>query len=145
MNKITFDELINISKNHFKTIEDFQIYMAQKLQETELSNTHKEVLDAKTLEVNENSENYISLKELKSNLVRKEIILEEKTLASLKIQAEKEGEKIINYMERVLKEKANEFELTDDYKIMMDNLLDKHDKGQLEYISKEDFFKKIKR
>ena len=48
-------------------------------------------------------------------------------------------------MERVLKEKANEFELTDDYKIMMDNLLDKHDKGQLEYTSKEDFFKKIKR
>ncbi|WP_339884005.1 hypothetical protein [Polaribacter vadi] len=142
MNKITFDEPINISKNHFKTIEDFQIYMAQKLQEIELSNTHKEVLDAKTLEVNEN---YISLKELKSNLVRKEIILEEKTLASLKIQAEKEGEKIINYMERVLKEKANEFELTDDYKIMMDNLLDKHDKGQLEYISKEDFFKKMKR
>ncbi len=145
MNTITFDEPINISKNHFKTIEDFQIYMAQKLQKTELSKSHKEVLDAKTLEVNENSENYISLKELKSNLVRKEITLEEKTLASLKIQAEKEGEKTINYMERVLKEKANEFELTDDYKIMMDNLLDKHDKGQLEYTSKEDFFKKIKR
>ena len=58
MNTITFDEPINISKNHFKTIEDFQIYMAQKFQETELSNSHKEVLDAKTLEVNENSENY---------------------------------------------------------------------------------------
>lgn len=145
MNTITFDELIDLPKNHFKNLKEFQLYMIEKLQETQLSSSHKEILDSRISEVQENPENYISSKELKSNLVRKEITIEKETLASLKIQAKREGEKIINYMEKVLKEKANMFELTDDYKIMMDDLLEKHDKGKLEYVSKEDFFKQIKR
>lgn len=71
MNTITFDEPINISKNHFKTIEDFQLHIVQKLQDAELSKTHKEIIDARILEVNENPENYISLKELKTSIKRK--------------------------------------------------------------------------
>ncbi len=71
MNTISFDEPINISKNHFKTLEDFQLYMVQKLQKSDLSDTHKEILDNRILEVNENPENYISLKELKSSIKRK--------------------------------------------------------------------------
>ncbi len=43
-------------------------------------------------------------------------------------------------MEYILKEKANTFELTDEYKAMMDDTLDKHQKGQLKYVSKEEFF-----
>jgi len=66
-------------------------------------------------------------------------------LVLLQIQAEKEGRKLKNYMEHILREKANDFELTDEYKVMMDEMLDKHEKGELNYISKEAFFKRIAR
>ncbi len=71
---------------------------------------------------------------------RKEVSLDNNTIALLQIQAEKQGRKLKNYMEYILKEKANTFELTDEYKAMMNDTLDKHQKGQLKYISKEDFF-----
>ena len=71
MKTISFDEHINISKSHFKTLEDFQLHIVQKLQNSELSENHKEVLDTRILEVNENPENYISLSELKSSIKRK--------------------------------------------------------------------------
>jgi len=145
MKTISFDEPINISKSHFKSLEDFQLYILGKLQKSELSDLHRELLDNRILEANEKPENYSTLKELKSNIEKKEISLEKETVALLKIQAEKNGQKIINYMEKVLKEKANEFELTVNYKSMMDNLLEKHNNGELDYISKEDFFKQIKR
>ncbi len=76
---------------------------------------------------------------------RKEVTLDNETLTLLQIQAEKEGRKLKNYMEHVLREKANDFELTDEYKVMMDEMLDKHGKGELNYISKEEFFKRIAR
>ncbi|MBN4047043.1 hypothetical protein JYU05_00695 [bacterium AH-315-P13] len=76
---------------------------------------------------------------------RKEVTLDNETLTLLQIQAEKEGRKLKNYMEHVLREKANDFELTDEYKVMMDEMLDKHEKGKLNYISKEEFFKRIAR
>lgn len=145
MNTIYFDEPINISKNHFKNLEDFQLYIVKKLQKSELSHAHKEILNNRLLEVNENPENYILLKDLKSNIEKSEIALNKETLTLLKIQAEKVGENLINYMEKVLKEKANEFELSDDYKLMMDDLLEKHNKGELNYISEEAFFKRVKR
>ncbi|APZ45452.1 hypothetical protein BW723_03675 [Polaribacter reichenbachii] len=71
MKTISFDEPINISKSHFKTLEDFQLHIVQKLQNSELSENHKEVLDTRILEVNENPENYISLSELKFSIKRK--------------------------------------------------------------------------
>ena len=52
---------------------------------------------------------------------RKEVTLSIDTLALLQIQAEKEGRKLKNYMEHILREKANSFELTDEYKAMMDD------------------------
>lgn len=79
------------------------------------------------------------------NRKRKEISLDAETIALLQIQAEKEGRKLKNYMEHVLREKANDFELTDEYKLMMDEMLDKHQKGELNYISKEEFFKRTAR
>ncbi len=42
-------------------------------------------------------------------------------------------------MEQILKEKANEFELTEEYKALMDDMLDKHSEGQLKYTQWEDF------
>ena len=77
---------------------------------------------------------------------RKEITLDAQTLSILQIQAEKQGRKLKNYMEQVLKEQANSFELTDDYKAMMDVMLDKHEKGELQYTpweeAKKELFKK---
>lgn len=72
---------------------------------------------------------------------RKEITLDTQTLSILQIQAEKQGRKLKNYMEQILKEQANSFELTDEYKAMMDEMLDKHYNGKLNYISEEEFRK----
>jgi hypothetical protein len=69
---------------------------------------------------------------------RKEITLDNQTLSILQIQAEKQGRKLKNFMEQVLKEQANSFELTDEYKAMMDAMLVKHEKGELKYTSWED-------
>ena len=80
---------------------------------------------------------------LQQQKIRKEISLDNETLELLKIQAEKEGRKLKNYMEHVLKEKANEFELTDEYKAMMDDLLEKHEKGQMNYTSWEEVKKML--
>jgi hypothetical protein len=71
---------------------------------------------------------------------RKEVSLENETLALLQIQAEKEGRKLKNYMEHILREKAKSFEFTKEYKIMMDGMLDKDNKGTLNYISESDFW-----
>ena len=66
---------------------------------------------------------------------RKEVTLSIDTLALLQIQAEKEGRKLKNYMEHILREKANRFELTDEYKAMMDDMLEKHQSVKLNYIN----------
>ena len=73
--------------------------------------------------------------------VRKEITLDSQTLSILQIQAEKQGRKLKNYMEQILKEQANSFEFTDEYQSMMDQMLYKHEKGELKYISEEEFRK----
>ncbi|NQX84950.1 MAG: hypothetical protein HRT67_03435 [Flavobacteriaceae bacterium] len=72
---------------------------------------------------------------------RKEVTLSNNTLALLQIQAEKEGRKLKNYMEHILREKANSFELTDEYKAMMDDMLEKHKNGKLNYINESEFRK----
>lgn len=77
------------------------------------------------------------------NRKRKEVSLDTDTLALLQIQADKEGRKLKNYMEYILREKANDFELTDEYKAMMDDMLDKHEKGALNYTSWEEVKKQI--
>lgn len=70
---------------------------------------------------------------------RKEVKLDPETLAILQIQAEKQGRKLKNYMEQILKERANNFELTEEYKASMDKILDKHYEGKLKYISEDEF------
>ncbi|MGB0788174.1 MAG: hypothetical protein ACPG7E_08075 [Marinirhabdus sp.] len=67
------------------------------------------------------------------NKKRKEVSLDEETCTILQIQAEREGRKLKNYMEHILREKANGFKLTDGYKAMMDEMLHKHEKGELNY------------
>ena len=70
---------------------------------------------------------------------RKEVSLDAQTLAILQIQADRDGRKLKNYMEQILKEKANEFELTEEYKALMDEMLDKHNTGKVTYTSWDDF------
>jgi hypothetical protein len=48
-------------------------------------------------------------------------------------------------MEQILKEKANEFELTEEYKALMDDMLEKHNKGKVSYTSWDDFKAEISR
>ena len=77
------------------------------------------------------------------NRKRKEISLDSDTLALLQIQADIDGRKLKNYMEHILREKANSFELTDEYKAMMDEMLDKHEKGELNYTPWEEVKKQL--
>jgi len=74
---------------------------------------------------------------------RKEISLDSETLAMLQIQAEKQGRKLKNYMEQVLKEKANSFELTAEYKAMMDEILKEHKNGELKFTAWEEAKKEL--
>lgn len=76
-----------------------------------------------------------------SNKKRKEILLDIETVELLQIQAEKEGRKLKNYMEFVLKEKANSIELSDNYKTMMDEML--NHKEKLNFLSEEEFRNKL--
>ena len=71
MKTITFDENLKLEKNHFKTLEDFQIYVVQSQQASDLSNTHKKVLDERLIEAKQNPDNFISLDELKTSIKRK--------------------------------------------------------------------------
>jgi hypothetical protein len=74
---------------------------------------------------------------------RKEISLDSQTLVILQLQADKEGRKLKNYMESVLNEKANNFELTDEYKSLMDEILEKHQNKNIQYSSWDDFKSEI--
>lgn len=67
--------------------------------------------------------------------IRKEVSLDNQTLALLQIQAEKEGRKLKNYLEHILKQKANEFELSNEYKALMDERLNMHEKDKVKYTS----------
>lgn len=68
-----------------------------------------------------------------SNKKRKEISLDQETIELLELQAKSEGRKLKNYMEYILREKANDFQLTEDYKKMMDLTLDNFDKGTINF------------
>ena len=71
MTTISFDENINLNKYHFKTLEDFQLYLIQTSKKSELSPAHKSILDDRLADAKENPENCISLDKLKSSIRRK--------------------------------------------------------------------------
>jgi len=77
------------------------------------------------------------------NRKRKEVSLDESTILLLQIQAKREGRKLKNYMEYILKEQANSLELSDEYKTMMDDILDKKTNGKLDFISESDFREQV--
>ncbi len=71
MTTISFDENIKLNKKHFKNLEDFQMYLVQVFQKTELSDDHKYILDERIADLKENPSDYISLDDLKSSIKRK--------------------------------------------------------------------------
>jgi hypothetical protein len=73
------------------------------------------------------------------NKSRKEVSLDAQTIALLQIQAGREGRNLKNYLEQVLKEKAESFEITEEYKVMMNEMLVKQKNGKLELESWEAF------
>lgn len=80
---------------------------------------------------------------MESQKKRKEVILDEETLALLEEKAKNQGRNLKNYMEFVLREEAFAFEPSDEYKVMMDKMIDNHNKGKTNYTSWEDVKKDI--
>ncbi len=78
--------------------------------------------------------------------VRKEVSLDKKTIEKLKIKAQEDGRNLKNYLEKILIEKANDdFEITDAYIKMIDEMLEKKEKGLINFTSWEDVKKKFNR
>jgi len=82
---------------------------------------------------------------MKSSSKRKEVVLDEEIIEILEFQAKSVGRNLKNYMEFILSEKAHNFQITEDYKTLMDTILDSHTKGKNHYISKEDFFREVQK
>lgn len=74
---------------------------------------------------------------------RKEISLDSETIALLQKQADREGRKLKNYMEYILKEKANSFEVSENYKIHMDAMLEKQQNEALVFTPWRDVKKEL--
>ncbi len=73
----------------------------------------------------------------------KRIQLDNQTLFVLKMQAEKDGRKLKNFIEDLLKEQAEKSKLTPEYKILMDEMLEKHERGEVGYMDWDDFKKTV--
>ena len=73
------------------------------------------------------------------NKQRKEVALDQNTIAILTAQAEKQGRKLKNYMEHVLREQANSLEFSKEYKSMMDAKLELYKKGESNLMSEKEF------
>ncbi|QOW10993.1 hypothetical protein Q73A0000_11805 [Kaistella flava (ex Peng et al. 2021)] len=78
--------------------------------------------------------------------VRKEVSLDKTIIEKLKIKAQEDGRNLKNYLEKVLTEKANDdFEITEDYMKMIDEMLEKKEKGLINFTSWEEVKKKFNR
>ncbi|OBX24289.1 MULTISPECIES: hypothetical protein [Bizionia] len=82
---------------------------------------------------------------MKSTKKRKEVVLDEETLAILEEKAKSQGRNLKNYMEFVLREDANAFEPSEEYKVMMEKMIDDHNSGKSNYMSESEFRKAIKK
>ena len=72
---------------------------------------------------------------MKTSKKRKEVVLEEETLKILQLKADKAGRNLKNYMEFVLQTEAYAFEPSEEYKVMMDKMIENHDSGKTNYTS----------
>lgn len=78
--------------------------------------------------------------------IRKEVSLDKEIVEKLKIKAQEDGRNLKNYLEKILTDKANDdFVVTEGYMKMMDEMLEKKAKGELQFTPWEDVKKKFKR
>ncbi|MGZ5273430.1 MAG: hypothetical protein ACXWCA_03840 [Kaistella sp.] len=78
--------------------------------------------------------------------VRKEVSLDKDIVEKLKIKALEDGRNLKNYLEKILTDKANDdFVITEGYMKMMDEMLEKKSRGELKFVSEEEFKSRIKR
>ena len=62
----------------------------------------------------------------------------------LKIKAQEDGRNLKNYLEKILTDNANDnFEITEGYKKMIDEMLEKREKGSVKYTPWEDVKKEL--
>lgn len=80
---------------------------------------------------------------MKTNKKRKEVVLDEETLEILELKAKKVGRNLKNYMEFVLNQEAYAFEPSEEYKAMMDKMIDNHKNGKTNYTTWNDVKKAI--
>ncbi len=78
--------------------------------------------------------------------IRKEVSLDKNIIEKLKIKAQEDGRNLKNYLEKILTDNANDdFEITEGYKKMMDEMLEKRAKGELKFTPWEEVKKKFGR
>lgn len=63
------------------------------------------------------------------------MVLDLETITILEEKAKQQGRNLKNYMEFVLKENAYAFEPSEDYKTMMDAMIENHENGKTNYTS----------
>ena len=78
--------------------------------------------------------------------IRKEVTLDKKIIEKLKIKAQEDGRNLKNYLEKVLTENANaDFEVTQGYMKIIDEMLEKKEKGLINFTSWEKVKQKFNR
>lgn len=74
---------------------------------------------------------------------RKEVSLDLETISFLESQAHQAGRSLKNYMEHILIQKANDFELSDAYKAEIDKHWEKEKRGENVYLSQVEVEKRL--
>ncbi|MCM5664135.1 hypothetical protein [Galbibacter mesophilus] len=76
-------------------------------------------------------------------MVRKELHLDEKVIASLEKEAKRQNRSLKNYLEHLAIQEAKRLEVpSEEYMKMMDDLLDKCDNKKVDFFSIEDVLKR---
>ena len=72
MTTIHIEEELNLDKTHFKTMEEFQLYLLMQEKEQSkdysLSDAHKKIIDERLIEADEAKEPGLSWEEVKAEL-----------------------------------------------------------------------------
>ena len=74
---------------------------------------------------------------------RKEVVLDEETLAILEEKAKAQGRNLKNYMKFVLRENAYAVEPSEAYKTMMDKMIENHNTRKTNYTSWDEVKKEL--
>ena len=71
MTTITISESINLEKNHFESIEEFQNHLLLIKEQGQLSEEHQAIIDERLQDEKLNPNHHLSLEELKQSIKRR--------------------------------------------------------------------------